>query len=121
LNARLGRPGAAATRVSFTSDPAVAASVPESLRGLFAGKTVRDAGRATVSGVACRYLLVEHQGDARLVLFVPSGADEWACEETATVALVPGAAGEKDLLFLTPAEAAKLAPVGAFRRAPAGE
>jgi hypothetical protein len=75
----------------------------------------------TVGRVACRFLLVEHHGDARLVIFVPSGGDQWACEEAATVALVPGAAGEQDLLFLTPAEAANFAPTGAFRRLPAGK
>ena len=121
LNARIGRGGAAGTRIAFDSDPAVAAEVPETFRPLFEGKTVHDAGRLTVGAVACRFLLVEHHGDARLVVFVPSKGDEWFCEESATVSLVPGAAGEKDLLFLTPAETAKIAPVGAFRRAPTGK
>jgi hypothetical protein len=71
--------------------------------------------------VAARFLLVEHHGDTRLVFFVPSKEDEWACEEAATVSLVPGAAAEQDLLFLTPTEAAKIAPTGAFRRLPAGK
>jgi RNA polymerase sigma factor (sigma-70 family) len=120
LNVRLGKP-AAAQRLTFVSDPSVTAEVPDTFRGLFAGKSVHDAGRVTVGGVVCRFLLVEHHGDARLVFFVPAKGDEWACEETATVALVPGAAGEKDLLFLTPAESAKVAPTGAFRRAPTGK
>jgi RNA polymerase sigma factor (sigma-70 family) len=121
LNARLGRRGAAATRVTFTNDPTVAAEVPDALRPLFAGKTVHAAGRTTVAGVACRFLLVEHHGDARLVFFVPSGTDEWACEEAATVSLVPGATGEQDLLFLAPTEMTKTVPTGAFRRLPAGK
>lgn len=121
LNARLGRPGATATRITFTSEPSVAAEVPDALRSLFAGKAVHVAGRVTIGGAACRFLLVEHHGDMRLVFFVPSMADEWACEEATTVALVPGVAGERDLLFLVPTEAAKIAPAGAFRRLPAGK
>jgi hypothetical protein len=55
------------------------------------------------------------------VFFVPSGGGEAACEESATVALVPGAAGEQDVLSLTPTEPSKFAPTGAFRRRPASK
>lgn len=120
LNARLGRP-AAAQRLTFASDPTVAAEMPDGFRPLFAGKTVHDAGRVRIGELTCRFLLIEHRGDARLVIFVPSKSDEWACDEAVTVSLVPGAAGAQDLLFLTPAEAAKLVPAGAFRRQPLGK
>ena len=121
LNARLGRPGAAGRRVTFTSDPAAVAEMPDAFRGLFTGKTVLAAGRMTVGAVTCPFLLIEHHGDARLVYFVPPRAGDAACEESATVALVPGAAGEQDVLVLTPTETQKLAPTGAFRRRPAGK
>ncbi|HYH65282.1 MAG TPA: RNA polymerase sigma factor [Urbifossiella sp.] len=119
LNARLGRPGAAAARVTFTSDSAVAAEVPVTYRALFTGKTVHAAGRMTAGGVTCPFLLIEHHGDARLVLFVPSRGGEVACEESATASLVPGAAGDQDVLFLTAAGPSTFAPAGAFRRRPA--
>lgn len=121
VNARLGRPGAAGRQVVFTSDPAAAAEVPDAYRALFAGKTVHAAGRLTVGGVTCPFLLIEHHGDARLVYFVPPRGDEVGCEESATVALVPGAAGAQDVLVLTPAESMRFAPAGAFRRRPAGK
>lgn len=121
LNARLGRPGGAARRVTFASDPAAAAEVPDAFRSLFTGKTVHAAGRMTVGATTCPFLLVEHHGDARLVFFVPARADQPACEESVTVALVPGAASDQDVLVLTPAETAKVAPTGAFRRPPAGK
>lgn len=120
LNTRLGRP-ATTQRLVFASDPRVLAELPDTFRPLFAGRTVHDAGHVTVGGAARLYLLVEHYGDARLVFFVPAGADVWACEESVTAALVPGTAEEHDLLFLTPAETAKSTPSGAFRRVLAGK
>jgi hypothetical protein len=117
LTAKLGQGGAAATRLTFVSDPAVAGEVPDAYRGLFAGKRVYLAGRMTVGTAAYRFLLVEHHGNALLVYIVPSGRDEWACEEAVTVTLAPGADREKDLLFLTPLETARYAPAGGFRRA----
>jgi RNA polymerase sigma factor (sigma-70 family) len=107
--------------LTFTSDPAVARDVPDGYRTLFADKRVYLAGRMTVANTAgasalYRFLLLDHLGNATLVYFVPRNADEWSCEETATVTLAPGGAREKDLLFLMAFENATHAPTGSFRR-----
>jgi RNA polymerase sigma factor (sigma-70 family) len=127
LNEKLGLAGAGAPgrsrfTLTFTSAPDVARAVPEQYLTLFAEKRIYLAGRMTVASgsgasVAYRFLLLEHLGNATLVYFVPRGADEWSCEEVATVMLAPGATREKDLLFLTAADSAAHAPTGSFQRA----
>jgi RNA polymerase sigma factor (sigma-70 family) len=127
-NHRLGLParpeGAAKTLLTFTGDPAVAAAVPAGYRAMFAEKRVYLAGRMTLARAggepaSYRFLLTEHDGTPLLVYFVPQKWDEWACEEAATVALVPAADRERDLLFLTAFESAPNTPTGGFRRAAA--
>ena len=117
LNRKLGTPGAAAQRLTFTRDDAVADEVPETHRRLFEGKRIYLAGRIrTAANVSYRFLLIEQLGNPFLVYFVPKPDDEWHCEEAATVALAPGAKPGLDLLFLTPFEEARGLPAGAFRR-----
>ena len=127
LNKKLGLAGATApdqpgkVTLTFTSDPAVVRDVPEGYRALLADKRVYLAGRMTVATGAgapmvCRFLLLEHLGNATLVSFTPRNGDEWSCEETATVTLAPGADRTKDLLFLTSPEATTHAPAGGYRR-----
>jgi hypothetical protein len=123
LNAKLGLAGGKPGKITltFTSDPAVARTVPDGYRTLFADKRIYLAGRMAVAGgsgpaAEYRFLLLEHLGNATLVSFSPLTGDEWSCEEVATVMLAPGATQEKDLLFLTPSESATHTPTGSFRR-----
>jgi RNA polymerase sigma factor (sigma-70 family) len=129
LNKKLGLlPGAPSTggpnsiTVTFTSDPAVTRDIPDGYRALFADKRIYLAGRMTVARpegapASYRFLLLEHLGNATLIYFVPCNADEWASEEVVPVMLAPGAAPEKDLLFLTAPEGAAHVPAGSFHRA----
>src|SRR5207248_2472621 len=89
---------------------------------MFTGKRVYLAGRMTVSGkpgdpARYRFFLIENAGQPLLVYFVPKAGDEWACEEAATVVVVPGTDPNRDLLFLTAFESAAHSPAGVFRRA----
>jgi RNA polymerase sigma factor (sigma-70 family) len=120
LARRLGT-SAAPDRLTITTDPTVARDIPREYQALFADKRIYLAGRIAVRGPAettYPFVLVEHLGNPLLVYFLPAGPDVCAAEEAATVALVPGAKRDDDLLILAAFDTATHAPAGGYRRMP---
>ena len=86
--------------VAFTSDPAVAALVPDKYDQFLKRKRVYMAGKLTWYGKERPFILISHKGNPHVVYFRPKGDDPMGDAESFNLCLAPAKDKVNDLLFI---------------------
>lgn len=104
INEMLGlEPNATALNatVRFEEDPRVLDNIPEKhTKGFLKDKTVYLSGRMKNSQEDWPFILIEHNGNPHVIIFLPSQGDPYGNGESFNLMMVRGADKSRDRLFI---------------------